>query len=364
MFVCGLLGWRAMIVGISLFHLYPATSASSLNPPIGQKPLFATVNEVHGYNYSIGFSLQSSFGAAAAIIDRFDGQTATVARVFHGGAEYERVMTRLSLETSRHIAPPYDDDGQFWADQPRKAVREALKAAQLPASYEVLILAQVIQRLSSEIESTLGIEIQEAVFAASHLVALYQDDIQDAAAYSGIKYVIPKGLHDPFVWETAAAYAGHGFGLCKHWQDDDACADEGKQMPSETILAVHYSRTALTVSLTVISQALWAWEQDYRRVENFTLGSDSIKSYPNREDYWTDVKDTILSINTQFPLFPKPGKVLVTGDLDGGDFIDFLRSTMEEYLGTAPHFLTNDTTTAAAKGAAQFMRRRPAAWSP
>lgn len=117
------------------------------------------------------------------------------------------------------LRPPYQDDGEYWADQPRQAVRMALKSLGLPASYEVGVLAQVIRHLQSELELDFGISISEAIFTSSHLLALYQDDLEDAAENVGIEYVTPKFQFKPIFWETASAYAGYGLGLCKHWRD-------------------------------------------------------------------------------------------------------------------------------------------------
>jgi len=117
------------------------------------------------------------------------------------------------------LRPPYDNDGEYWADQPRKGARLALKTMGLPASYEVGVLAQVIQHLRSQLEFEFGISISEAGFTSSHLLALYQDDLEDVAQFVGINYVTPRWQFKPIIWETAAAYAGHGLGMCKHWRD-------------------------------------------------------------------------------------------------------------------------------------------------
>lgn len=97
----------------------------------------------------------------------------------------------------------------------------ALKTLGLPASYEVGILAQVIRHLRSQLELDFGINISEAVFTSSHLLALYQDDLEDAAANVGIKYVAPMRQFKPIFWETASAYAGYGLGLCEHWRNEE-----------------------------------------------------------------------------------------------------------------------------------------------
>lgn len=120
------------------------------------------------------------------------------------------------LKVSR---PPYEDNGDWVADQPREGARMALKAVGLPASYEVGVLAQVIRHLRSELESEFKVSITEAVFTSSHLLALYQDDLEDVAENAGIEFVIPTYQFKPIFWETASAYAGHGLGLCKDWRN-------------------------------------------------------------------------------------------------------------------------------------------------
>lgn len=116
---------------------------------------------------------------------------------------------------------------------PRKSARLALKSLGLPASYEVGVFARVIQHLRSQLEFDFGISISEAVFTSSHLLALYQDDLEDAAENLGIKDVDPRWNSKPIFWQTAAAYAGHGLGLCKHWRDEHSV----RQLVPSSLLA-------------------------------------------------------------------------------------------------------------------------------
>src|SRR5256885_1385785 len=101
--------------------------------------------------------------------------------------------------------PPYDDPGDSFVDGPRRAKREFRKSIGLPATGDVGILSKLIQDLRLKVESDLGIHISSAVMAVSHLVALYQDDVQEAFEYVGIEYVEPKNYFRPVFWETAAA---------------------------------------------------------------------------------------------------------------------------------------------------------------
>jgi hypothetical protein len=52
----------------------------------------------------------------------------------------------------------------------------------------------MIKCLQSKIETDFAVTVSEAVFTSIHLLALYQDDLEDAASYAGIKYITPKRL--------------------------------------------------------------------------------------------------------------------------------------------------------------------------
>jgi hypothetical protein len=117
------------------------------------------------------------------------------------------------------------------------------------------VLAQVIKHLQSQLETDFSINISEAVITFSHLLALYQDDLQDAAFHVGIQYTTPRGQFHPILWETASAYAGYGLGLCEHWRDKKRCLEDELKLPDIPILAVHYSHNALTAGLTEIHES-------------------------------------------------------------------------------------------------------------
>ncbi|KUJ23409.1 uncharacterized protein LY89DRAFT_181611 [Mollisia scopiformis] len=92
-----------------------------------QQPLLPTSSSP-ARNYSVGFSLSSSYGAAAVIIDDVLDGKKTMTWVVHGDTAYQKTMARLSLEESRYLAPPYDDMQDYFNNVPRVLARRALKA--------------------------------------------------------------------------------------------------------------------------------------------------------------------------------------------------------------------------------------------
>ncbi|KAL9107552.1 MAG: hypothetical protein Q9227_007552 [Pyrenula ochraceoflavens] len=227
----------------------------------------------------------------------------------------------------------------------------------LPSSSDVGILAQMIQNLRSKAEADLSITISSAVAGVPHLVALYQDDIQDAFEYLNLEYLTPKNYFRPLVWETAAAFAGHGFGLCTHPEDTTSCQSEEAGMKEQTVLSVHYSRSALTTSLAILRTATDLWEPAYRHREDFSLGHDSA----DKDEYWNAVKKHLQLIMREYPHYERPHRIVLTGDEALGNdqtFSKVLHEAMVELMGEMPPVLTDDVELVVAKGAAEFARRR------
>lgn len=259
------------------------------------------------------------------------------------------------------ISPPYRDMEEQFLDAPRQAKREARKKAGLPASPQVGALASVVKQLRTMIESELEFTVEDAVFGVTHLAAIYIDDIKDICEYSGFKYIIPKSFYSHVLHETGSALAGHGFGLCQHWQNDTQCTLENHDLPWTYTLAVHYSETALTSTHARMRVAVGTFESALGRVENFTMGSNAKDQYPTEAEYWRDVKDTILKKVREIP-WETPDRVILTGEVEDPGFMKALNGAMDEHYGFSPPIYSADSMVVAAKGNAEFRRRGPADW--
>lgn len=84
---------------LALASLVAIASAYSLEND-DQHPLHAHTNS----NFSVGFSLQSFYGAATVIFEGVDGTLETHTRIYEPGYLYHQVMTKLSLQSSQHVA--------------------------------------------------------------------------------------------------------------------------------------------------------------------------------------------------------------------------------------------------------------------
>ncbi len=250
---------------------------------------------------------------------------------------------------------------QIWADLPRVWARKALKKVGLPATPEVGVLGSAVRKLRNQIESDLGLDlhVSNALLTTTHLIAFYEDDAEDICEYAGIEHIRPQIYMAPPLWETAAAYAGYGQGLCDHFQNETLCNYENRNvLPTNKIMAVHYSRAALTVSYATLQPATWLFEPTVFRRDNFSLGGDTISGYSNQDQYWQDVKSALLDVMVDTPTLPKPSFLILTGDdLATGYFLQYLREVMQGHLGYAPFIYFDDARLAAARGAAELRRR-------
>jgi len=296
------------------------------------------------------------------------------------------VMTRLSLDSSRHLAydslsyrpspasiknltirtsPPYEDVGDSIADTERRLQRKARKDAGLPASEDVAVLGRTITRLREKIEFELDTKITSAILSVPHLVALYQDDVQDAFEHVGLEYLEPERYYKPLLWEAAAAYAGHGLGLCEHPDDPEACREEEEGMPEEVVYVVDYSRAALFTSLVVMQTATGLWEPDVRHRESFTLGLDGKARFTSEDAYWSAVKQYLQAIMVENPFWKRPEKIILVGDrVETERFQGVLKQAIEETMGAMPTVFDKDAKTVASKGAAALAWRRAPRWPP
>ncbi len=121
----------------------------------------------------------------------------------------------------------------------------------------------------------------------------------------------------------------------------------------------HYSRQALTTSLVVIKTAVALWEPDYRHTEDFTLGYDAISGGESEEKYWDAVRYDLQALMVQNQHYERPSKIILTGDMALNErFTRVLREAMVNVIGKVPPIFSSSPEFVAAKGAAEFRRRK------
>jgi hypothetical protein len=190
--------------------------------------------------------------------------------------------------------PPYRDARDLLKDIPRQKLRRQRKAQGLPASEDVETLSVTLKALRAAAESYLEHNISSGLAATPNLVALYQEDIDDA-----FEYITLKSLDNPnplfrMFHELVAAAASCGIGLCQNYTDTDNCKDETHNMPERTLLSILYTKDSLCIELSLIRSAYWNWPYPSSPPAlDFSLGSDKIHDNPAEEHYWEAIKYTI-----------------------------------------------------------------------
>ena len=241
----------------------------------------------------------------------------------------------------------------------RQLRRKARKAIGLPASQDVGHLAKMVSDLRALVEEQIGKPIESAGAATLNLVALYPEDLQDAFEYVGLRYLTFPVRYD-VSYETSAAYAGYGLGLCSDYTERNACYQEQVGMPSEVVMAVLYTRTVLTVSLSVMKSAYYLYEPLDRHLLDFSLGYDARTLSADEQDYWDAVGSKLEEILVDNPYFKRPAKILLMGDgVRDENFQNTLQKAMDNHMARLPEILSEDSEGVAAKGAAEFAKRAP-----
>lgn len=239
---------------------------------------------------------------------------------------------------------------------PRQWRRKARKALGLPASRDVGFLAKILSDLRARVEEQTGQHIEEAGVTTLNLVALYPEDLHDAFEHVGLRY-LPFPVRYDVLYETSAAYAGHKYGLCSNYTDRIACKHEQEQMPSEVVMGVLYTRTVLTVSLSITKSAYYLYEPLNRHLLDFSLGYNARSL---QKDYWDAIGSKLEQILLENPYYERPAKVLLMGDCVRDEtFQRILNRALRNQTADAPEILSQDSEGVAARGAAELAKRIP-----
>ncbi|KAK4693502.1 hypothetical protein P7C71_g3920, partial [Lecanoromycetidae sp. Uapishka_2] len=208
-------------------------------------------------------------------------------------------------------------------------------------------------------EKYLDQPIDSAGVTTLNLIALYQEDLQDAFEYVGLRYLAFPVRYGIF-YETSAAYAGYGYGLCANYKDRETCKHEQQNMPSDVVMAVLYTRTVLTVSLSVTKSAYYLYESPQRHISNFSLGYNARSQWASEENYWQTVGSKLEQILLENPYYERPSKVLLMGDcIHDENFHRVLREALIRQMGALPYLAHEGSEGIAARGAAELAKRMP-----
>ncbi|KAF2200603.1 hypothetical protein GQ43DRAFT_441402 [Delitschia confertaspora ATCC 74209] len=246
---------------------------------------------------------------------------------------------------------------EFWADIPRQILRSSRKRIGLPASPDVGILSSTLNILLSKSSPLFSHDEQRSVVISyPSIIALYNEDIVDAAAHLGIIALTGQHIHQPR--EIVAAYAGYGMGLCESYQNREKCRQEGLEMPSRDMLLVEYTKEAMLLHSTIIREAMDLADPDISAAASFNLGSGNRHS----ECHTEKVKSLVLELlRKRYHWLGTPGEILVimTGDAESVSDSAVQQAVQDavKELGSGVSILTDMPEDVAARGAAELAWR-------
>lgn len=272
-------------------------------------------------------------------------------------------MSTLSLPSSRHLAPPYENLGEWARDYPRQEWRRFLRKLGLPSCREAGVFASMLKPLKLRVEEHLGHPITHALASFPSLTALYAEDVWDAFENVGLVFqqFIPWPVTVP---DFAANYASQGYFLCKHYTNRTACKEEQKWLNDarsgeHSTFNFHLSNTALMLNVPAVSSPYSYNLFEDKRFEDFDLGLGS-REARGEDFYWEAVGFRIeQSLAISQPQWEDMimQKVFVTGEgVREQRFTDMVREICQ-YKGIDVEYFMEAATTLTATGTAELAKR-------
>ena len=272
-------------------------------------------------------------------------------------------MHHLSLSSSKHLAPPYNNLDEWVRDYPRQKWRRFLRRLGLASCKEASILGSMLKPLKDKAEGQLGHPVTHALASFPSLTALYAEDVWDAFEYVGL--VFQQFISWPVtVPDFAANYASQGYYLCKEYKNKTACEKEKEQLDSQpsgvwSTFNFHLSDTTLMLNLPILASPYSYILFEDSKFEDFSLGLRARDS-EGEERYWKAVAIRIEMLLEQRKLqweYTVMQKVFVTGKgIYEERFVEMVQKICE-YKGLDVEFFMNEATTLTATGTAELGKR-------
>lgn len=252
-----------------------------------------------------------------------------------------------------------------------QAQRQVKTLAGRPSTPDVGILSFFLQEVKTEIETKLSIlattrgqlepiSITNIFPVFPLLPALQEDDIRDALQHVGLDWqTADRQLPSHIYYETNAALAGYGLGLCPSWNDMRACAGELARMDFQHILFLNFDSASFSVSLQYIQTANQQWGFHASALDT-ALGWDSLPlDEIARAKFWARIQERIVEVAGTIY---KPKKVVLLGKEGcGEEFVQVVVGALEELDISTEALVVGKGTNgwmAPARGAAELAGRR------
>ncbi|KAF3051417.1 hypothetical protein E8E11_006569 [Didymella keratinophila] len=317
-----------------------------------QMPIVGHKQVEHTAKPAVGVHFTTSYATAAAKYE--NGTTVDLVRV-EADADYIELMSRWTRSKKE-----FDCEGPVnrLRCEMEPVRREARRKMGLPVTKESATLSRFVKKVRGAIEEELGTPVSTIAPVAPQLVGWASSDFQDALDLAGLT---SSRLGDkPTYWDTNAAFAGLGQGLCESGANFADCVDEERQMPYEHVLFLDFDNSSFSATVQYLQHADQEWSYSSRIDEN--LGWWNLPVFEvSRARFWAQMHEVILVVAGA--LQRAPNKIVLLGDHgSNAEFQDVVKAAMWDVLEVDVSMMlgANDnenTGMLAARGAAGFARR-------
>lgn len=167
----------------------------------------------------------------------------------------------------------------------------------------------------------MGSRIDDVLVSFPFLPGLYEKDVLDALQFENIL--------GPAIWQSvtpyseynhphtaAAAYAGHGLGLCNNYTDIGACRKQEEEMQEEKVYTITYTNNSMHATLSRISALRPEYEayDPTRAAMSFSLGYSSLGARKEEHYYWAKICVFLAQLPRSFQHDGPITKVVLVGD--------------------------------------------------
>jgi hypothetical protein len=241
--------------------------------------------------------------------------------------------------------------------------REARRKLRLPITRESATLSKFAKKVRGAIEEELGSTISTIAPVAPQLVGWDSEDFQDALDLAGLTSarLEDRFLGDkPMYWDSNAAFAGLGYGLCESWTNPTKCLVEEKQMPYEHVLFLNFDNSSFSAKVQYMQHVDQEWT--YSNRVDMELGWWNLPVFEvPRARFWAQIHEVILEVAGA--LQRAPSKIVLLGEHGANvEFLDVVKTALWDVLEIDVSLILSankaeDVGMLAARGAAEFARR-------
>src|SRR6266536_2218708 len=124
----------------------------------------------------------------------------------------------------------------------------------MPSTEDVRTIGQFLFSLRLLAIRQLDIDIRNVLAAVPRLPNLERRDFDEAIQYAGLVQVQSYKYYNQ-MQELNAAWAGMGYGLCKHWGDIQKCEDEDMEFQGKSTLSLSFTKTEFIIENAILWDA-------------------------------------------------------------------------------------------------------------